>query len=523
MPRPLSHRANAVTFATAMPHLPLDPVPGDAEARLAQLEQASQALLAELAALDTEVELEQRCQQRAQAFPAQGGTGTGPQNCPFVGTKVKQEHVQLERLSLARTPEVTPEPVAPTELPPEEHPTPTPAPAPQDLSQLLDQHRDLQEQLQHLHTQLELEREEQQRLRAALGASQRALRSFKRVSQIVTQDYCQALEQLELEQDLRCHAEAFAHQMLVQQKEAKRQSSILLRSAGPDSQILEALQELGKLSRELEETRRERRQREKELEEQLEEQREQLDRARAELEEEREEKRELRERLEGLEKEVGSLREQLTSPQSHPEVPPPPPLPPPAATAVPADPLATLRKRKAPKNRERSDPGTEDIRARAVQEMLERIRTGIVLRPARERPHLRQDSVASKRRSAALELQGILGAPRRPSRRRSGRSRDPQRAELGAILERRRRALDASLGENSTGNNSTGNNSIGNSTDGAGKRLDTGNRDTDTDTDRDKDTDRDTDRDKDSVPFRPRGLGGLPRTRPLPRRDRDSA
>ncbi|XP_030803250.1 shootin-1-like [Camarhynchus parvulus] len=339
-----------------------------------------QALLAELAALDTEVELEQQSRQRAQAFSA-------------------QENARLERISPARSPkgtsrttpdevtpvmnpEVTPEEVTPTGVALEEPPTSAQVPAPQeDLSQLLEQHRDLQAQLQHLHTQLELEREEQQRLRAALTASQRALRSFKRVSQIVTQDYCQALEQLELEQDLRCHAEAFAHQMLVQQKEAKRQSSILLRSAAPNSQILEAFQELEKLSRELEETRQERRQRSRNSRIPQEE----------ELEQEREEKRELRERLEGLEKEVGSLREQLAQlppPQSHPQVPPPPPPPPPppAATAVPADPLAALRQRKVRKNPEQSDSGTEDIRARAVQEMLERIRAGIVLRPARARP-----------------------------------------------------------------------------------------------------------------------------------------
>ncbi|XP_041320553.1 shootin-1-like [Pyrgilauda ruficollis] len=733
-------------------HPPLDPVPDDTESRLAELEQASQALLAELAALDTEVELEQQCWQRAQAFSA-------------------QENAQLERLSLARspkgTPEVTPEEVTPvmtpevapeevthTEVPPEEPPTHTQLPAPQeDLSQLLEHHRDLQAQLQHLHTQLELEREEQQRLRAALAASQRALRSFKRVSQIVTQDYCQALEQLELEQDLRCHAEAFAHQMLVQQKEAKRQSSILLRSAAPNSQILEALQELEKLSRELEETRQERRQREQELEQQreelqrarealeeereekrelrerleglekevgslweqlaqppqshpevppppplpppaataipadplatlrqrkarksreqsdsgtediharavqemlerirtgivlrpararpspcqeqeLEQQREELQRAREALEEEREEKRELRERLEGLEKEVGSLWEQLAQPpQSHPEVPPPPPLPPPAATAIPAEggdrvtdlsppvpsgvtscpprsPLATLRQRKARKSREQSDSGTEDIHARAVQEMLERIRTGIVLRPARARPSPCQDSMTSKRRSAALELQGILGALRRPSRRRSRKSRDQQLGsvlELGSILERRRRALDASMGDsvgnsmgnNSMGNQSMGNNSMGNSMginsfgtnsmrssmgtnsmgtnsmgtnsmgtnsmgtnsmgtnsmgtnsmgtnsmgtnsmstnsmgtsstgtnsmrnstgaqerDGAGKEPDAGNRNKD----QEQDTDKDKDTDTASVPFRPRGLGGLPRTRPRPR------
>lgn len=35
------------------------------------------------------------------------------------------------------------------------------------------------------------------------------------VSQIVTQDYCEAMQQLELEQDLRLHAEAFAHEVLL--------------------------------------------------------------------------------------------------------------------------------------------------------------------------------------------------------------------------------------------------------------------------------------------------------------------
>ena len=33
------------------------------------------------------------------------------------------------------------------------------------------------------------------------------------VSQIVTQDYCEVVQQLELEQDLRLHAEAFAHEV----------------------------------------------------------------------------------------------------------------------------------------------------------------------------------------------------------------------------------------------------------------------------------------------------------------------
>lgn len=44
-------------------------------------------------------------------------------------------------------------------------------------------------------------------------------------------------------------------QMLVEKKEASRQSSILLQSAAPSAQLLRALQEVGSLSRALEEAR----------------------------------------------------------------------------------------------------------------------------------------------------------------------------------------------------------------------------------------------------------------------------
>ncbi|XP_027528696.1 shootin-1-like [Neopelma chrysocephalum] len=443
--------------ATGQLHPLLGPELGDAEGRLAQLEEASQALLAELEALEAEVELERLCRQRVQAFAAQG----------------QQEKARPGWLSPVRTPEGrTPEGVTA-----EEDPDPAPRsgqqlPDPQErLSRLLEQQeeltgqvRELQRQNQHLQAQLELEQEERQRLRAALGTSQRALRSFKRVSQIVTQDYWEALEQLELEQDLRLHAEAFAHEMLVQQKEANRQSSILLRD-GPDARVVAALQELGRLSRELEETRQEQRQRVEELEEQLRmrPEPEELDRAREALAEAEQEKLELRRRLEeaegrlgGLEEEVGSLREKLARdppPQSRtPEPPPPPPLPPPGP-AVPVDPLAAIRQRKGVAKRQHGNPEArdvpaQDVRARAVQEMMERIRSGVVLRPAKDRAHLGQDPVAGKRRSAVLELQGILGAMRRPGRRCSGRrgSAKGRDRQLESILQRRRRAVDASVG-----------------------------------------------------------------------------
>lgn len=48
--------------------------------------------------------------------------------------------------------------------------------------------------------------------------------------------------------------------MLVQKKEANRQSSILLRSTEPSAQLLAALQELGHLSQELEKAKQEQQQ-----------------------------------------------------------------------------------------------------------------------------------------------------------------------------------------------------------------------------------------------------------------------
>ncbi|XP_027525942.1 shootin-1-like [Corapipo altera] len=532
--------------ATGQLHPLLDPELGNAEGRLAQLEEASQALLAELEALEAEVELERLCQQRVQAFVAQG----------------QQEKARPRRLSpLRAAQEGTPQEGTPEEMPPpegvtaEENPDPAPHSGQQlpdlqeRLSRLLEQQeeltvqvQELQRQNQHLQAQLELEQEEQQRLRAALGTSQRALRSFKRVSQIITQDYWEALEQLELEQDLRLHAEAFAHEMLVQQKEANRQSSILLRD-GPEARVGAALQELGRLSRELEETRREQRQRVEELQEQLRmrPEPEELDRAREALAEAEKEKLELRRRLEeaegrlgGLEEEVGSLREKLARdppPQNRtPEPPPPPPLPPPGP-AVPVDshpplpcsPLAAIRLRKGVAKRQHSnlkaqevtaqDVRAQDVRARAVQEMMERIRSGVVLRPAKDRAHLGQDPVAEKRRSAVLELQGILGAMRRPSRRCSGRrgSAKGRDRQLESILQRRRRAVDASVGT-STGT------SVGTRGPPAQEQAGAVSGPAPGNTGTAPAGCPPEGRDGDRVPFRPRVGGGLPRTRPPSRR-----
>ncbi|PKU46814.1 shootin-1-like [Limosa lapponica baueri] len=386
--------------AMVQQHPPVGQEVGEAEERLAELEQASQALLAELSALETEFEIERTCRQRAEAYAAQ----------------VKQENKQLKRLSLA--------PMASLALPEEEPPEEDPDPAQcyrqqledlqEKISWLLEQRKDLtiqvqelQKQNQDLKDQLETGQEERQRLRAALGTSQRALKSFKRVSQIVTQDYCDAMQQLELEQDLRLHAESFAHEMLMQKKEANRQSTILLQTSEPSAQLLAALQEVGRLTRVLEESRQQQQQQVKELEEQLgrRPEPEELDMAQAALAAAEDEKLQLRKRLQEAEGRLVKLEEE-------------------------------------------GKPEADDAKARAVQEMMERIKNGVVLRPAKERVPLGQGpaAAASKRRSAAMELQVILGATRRVSRRTSGRksSLKGRDRQLEAILQRRRRAVDTS-------------------------------------------------------------------------------
>nr|XP_014430891.2 shootin-1-like [Pelodiscus sinensis] len=95
------------------------------------------------------------------------------------------------------------------------------------------------------------------------------------------------------------------------------------------------------------------------------------------------------------------------------------------------------------------DTATDDIKARAVDEMMARIKSGVVLRPARKGPGaVSQDrsAAASKRQSAVMELQGILGTMKRPMRKPSWR-RHSQRnkdSQLESILQRRRRMVDSS-------------------------------------------------------------------------------
>ncbi|TFK05123.1 protein PML [Platysternon megacephalum] len=442
----------------------------EAKEKLSEFEQASQRLLAELSALEVEYEIEISCRKQAEVYAAQ----------------VNRENKKLKRISVALLPMLNQLPEDVLSLATEEDSPSDPSrdPAYPYLQQIKDlqekvsrllgekkeltiQVQELQSQIRELRDQVEEERAERRSLQAAMDRSHKAQKKYKRVSQMVTQEYNEAMQQLELEQDLRQHAETFAHKMLVKQKEANRQSMILLQNVGPNAQLLQALDEVASLTGTLEEAKREHQEKVKGLQEQLEGSQEELGAMRVALAAAEAEKLQLGEQLHQaeernveLEGKVTFLEEKLEraeAPPSEPDspevAPPPPPPPPPPlplpASSAPVDPLLVIKQRKGMRQQKPSEPATDDVKAQAVEEMMARIKSGVALRPAKkDRAALSQDrsTAASKRKSTVMELQGILGTMKRPVRKQSWRkhSQKSNDNQLQSILQRRRRVLDAS-------------------------------------------------------------------------------
>ncbi|XP_068922474.1 shootin-1-like [Petaurus breviceps papuanus] len=410
--------------------------------QLLELEEASQALLAELSILEAECEVERSCRERAEVYAAQ----------------VSQENKELKRLSSVLLPCLDPEPLhmAPQEQGPPLEPSPSPEQQHiQDLgaqvAELLQEKKELALQVQELRGQLKKQEEQIQKerlerssLQMSMGQSQRALAKMKRVSHLILQECGEALEQLNLEQDLRQQAEIFAHKMLVEKKEAHRQSTILLQNHAPSGQLTAALQEVAALSRALEEAKC--RHREQVISWEV--SQEEVGCLKVRLKEVEEKNSQLEALVCALEERVKKAetpsQEPEALPPAPPPPPPPPPLPPPSAPA--ADPLQAIRLRRGLNPQPAlAAPSLEDKKAKAVQEMMDRIRQGVVLRPAAREKDPSQDR--SKRRSAAItELQTMLASKCRPLHRGSRRKKSSRKvadSQLVAILQRRRHLVDS--------------------------------------------------------------------------------
>ncbi|XP_014842240.1 PREDICTED: shootin-1-like isoform X1 [Poecilia mexicana] len=348
------------------------------------------------------------------------------------------------------------------------------------------------EQVQ-LREQLVAEAEEKEAILRKMSKQTKTMTKIKRVSQLVTEEFTEMSQKLELEQGLRQHAEVFAHQMLAEQKVAERPSATeacaseadvrlglqqaLTQICGintalcniqryyqdqikPGTGAEEELQDLREQLRKSEDERKTLEGRVSqadapvtELREQLrksEEERKtlegQLSQAEASVAELREEVKQLQERMNTEEK--NEDLEEVTAPLPPPPPPPPPPPLPSATPVINLQDFLRSRKHRVDRGDNNKPAPLNDIKAKAVDEMMERIRKGIVLRPIKniqEEDSSWKDQRSENRKSAVLELKGMLDNIKRqhlrrvPSRR--GIGRNVGEAELQLVLQRRRRAM----------------------------------------------------------------------------------
>ncbi|XP_031706483.1 shootin-1 isoform X1 [Anarrhichthys ocellatus] len=340
-------------------------------------------------------------------------------------------------------------------------------------------------------SQLALEVEEKEALLWKMSKQNKSMNKIKRVSQLVTEEFTEMSQKLELELGLRQHAEVFAHQMFA----ARGESETLPQSSetGLQLRLQQALEQISNISLALCDIQRcyqdqvcvdgidksqservylcsssctlflsshvfqvRRSQSAVDQSAVLSE----LQNLREQLEGSEEEKKALETQLCGangcvvqLQEEVKQLQETLTRPEEPEEKaapappPPPPPLPPPhTAVTNSLDFLRIRRKERATKADQNKAAPLLDMQTKAVDEMMERIKRGIILRPMKrtqEDDSSRKDQRSENRKSAVVELKGMLDNMKRQQLRRapSTRGRNVGEAELLQVLQRRRRAM----------------------------------------------------------------------------------
>ncbi|XP_077961739.1 shootin-1 isoform X3 [Gasterosteus aculeatus] len=325
--------------------------------------------------------------------------------------------------------------------------------------------KDLTKEQVQLREQLALEVEEKDALLRKISKQNKTMNKIKRVSQLVTEEFSEMSQKLELEQDLRQHVEVFAHQVLAQQKAGTPPGGsdpglpLLLQQ-----QLQQALEQISEVGAALCDIRRHYQDRVSPGSQSAAAEAAVLSDLRGRLERSEEDKAALEMQLSGanglvtqLQEDVKRLQDSLSREEepegeatpAPPPPPPPPPLPPPP-TAVnnPLDFLRSRRKESATKSDQNKETPLLDMKAKAVDEMMERIKRGIVLRPTKttqDDDSSWKDKRNENRKSAILELKGVLDTVKRqqvrrvPSRR--ALDRNVREAELLQVLQRRRRAM----------------------------------------------------------------------------------
>ncbi|XP_009874625.1 PREDICTED: shootin-1 [Apaloderma vittatum] len=312
-------------------------------------------------------------------------------------------------------------------------------------------------------------KEEKAVLTTEVNKQQKLLEKCNRVSVLAVEEYEELHVNFELEKNLRKKAESFAQEMFIEQNKMKRQSQLLLQNSAPDQQLLKALDDNAKLTHTLEEERLQHQQKIKELEEQLQNQalHKEISRLKQQLELLEEDKKELELKCQNSEEKARDLKHSVDELQKriqqseNPAPPPPPPPPPPLPPPPPPNPIRSLmsmiRKRShsntnvSKKEQPRTLSGEEvtDLKRQAVEEMMDRIKKGVHLRPVNQssRPKTKPETPKPSE-SAMKELKGILETLNKSTSSRSLKSleTDSSETELERVLRRRKVTTDQDSG-----------------------------------------------------------------------------
>ncbi|CAK6436070.1 unnamed protein product [Pipistrellus nathusii] len=443
----------------------------EAVRKLEEFEKISHMVIEEVNCMQNHLEIEKTCRESAEAL----------------ATKLNKENKTLKRISMLYMAKLGPDVITEEINIDDEEPTTDPEATAEpcvsvqcqkQIKELRDQIVSVQEEKKILAIELEnlksklaevIEevnkvKQEKDALNSEVLEQRKVLEKCNRVSMLAVEEYEEMQVNLELEKDLRKKAESFAQEMFIEQNKLKRQSHLLLQSSAPDQQLLKALDENAKLTQLLEEEKIQHQQKVKELEEQLENEalHKEIHNLKQQLELLEEDKKELElkyqnseEKARNLKHSVDELQKRVN--QSENSVPPPPPPPPPLPP--PPNPIRSLmsmiRKRSHPsgsgaKKEKAAQPETTeevtDLKRQAVEEMMDRIKKGVHLRPVNQTARPKAQPESSKgSESAVTELKGILGTLNKSTSSRSLKSFDTEssESELERILRRRKVTAEA--------------------------------------------------------------------------------
>ncbi|XP_074731482.1 shootin-1 [Strix uralensis] len=449
----------------------------EAVKKLEEFQKISHMVIEEVNCIQNHLEIEKTCRESAEAL----------------ASKLNKENKTLKRISMLYMAKLGPE-IITEEINIDEDDSSTDTEAnsgscnsvhcQQQIKELRDQIISVHEEKKTLAIELENLRcklvevieevnkvkEEKAVLTTEVSKQQKLLEKCNRVSVLAVEEYEELHVNFELEKNLRKKAESFAQEMFIEQNKMKRQSQLLLQNSAPDQQLLKALDDNAKLTHTLEEERLQHQQKIKELEEQLENQalHKEISRLKQQLELLEEDKKELELKCQNSEEKARDLKHSVDELQKriqqteNPVPPPPPPPPPPLPPPPPPNPIRSLMsmirkrshsntnvsKKEKPPQQESGEEVT-DLKRQAVEEMMDRIKKGVHLRPVNQssRPKTKPETPKPSE-SAMKELKGILETLNKSTSSRSLKSleTDSSETELERVLRRRKVTTDQDSG-----------------------------------------------------------------------------